>query len=107
MDKLQQLSKFIHQMVSDDRLKPIHIALSTALCHALITNEFQQPYPVSRRLLMSASGIRSKATYHKAIRELQLFGYLKYSPSYHPVKGSAVMILIDSNTNANEPHSII
>lgn len=39
---------------------------------------------------MSASRIRSKATYHKVIRELQFFGYLKYQPSYHPVKGSAI-----------------
>lgn len=41
---------------------------------------------------MEASRIRSRATYHKVIRELQEFGYLKYFPSYHPVEGSKVEI---------------
>ena len=95
MKDLQQLLHFINRMVSDIRLRPIHIALSTALCHAWIISEFQQTYHVSRRQLMQASRIHSKATYHKTLRELQAFGYVEYHPSYHPVKASSVSLKLD------------
>lgn len=94
MDRLQQLTNYIKKVTSDARLKPIHIALSLALCDVWIVEQFQQPYRVSRRVLMQASRIRSKATYHKVIKELQSFGYIKYNPSYHPVKASQVLLVI-------------
>ena len=43
---------------------------------------------------MAASRIQSKATYHKIMKDLQAFGYLKYTPSYHPVRGSAVGLVL-------------
>ncbi|NOT74941.1 MAG: hypothetical protein HOP08_08425 [Cyclobacteriaceae bacterium] len=48
---------------------------------------------------MRDSHIRSKATYHKAIKELQRLGYLRYSPSYHPRKGSQITMIIENTTN--------
>jgi hypothetical protein len=38
---------------------------------------------------MQAARIRSTATYYKAIKELQAFGYIKYYPSYHPANAAA------------------
>lgn len=95
MDRLQQLTLYISKVIADDRLKPIHIALSLALCDVWIVEQFQQPYRVSRRVLMQASRIRSKATYHRVIKELQSFGHLKYNPSYHPAKASRVRLVTD------------
>lgn len=95
MERVDQLSLYINRMVSDIRLRPIHVALSTALCQAWITSEFQQTYHVSRRKLMQASHIQSKATYHKTLRELQDFGYVEYHPSYHPVKASSVTLKLN------------
>src|SRR5688500_18645903 len=100
MDRYTQLTHFIDRVVSDSRLKPVHISLSIALCHSWVLNQFQHPYKISRSLLMAASRIRSKATYHKALKELQAFGYLKYSPSYHPVRASEVEILDDIGRSA-------
>jgi hypothetical protein len=45
---------------------------------------------VTRRELMAFSKIASVATYHKCIRELDAFGYIRYYPSYHPKLGSQV-----------------
>jgi hypothetical protein len=42
-----------------------------------------------------------KATYHKTLKELQVYGYVKYSPSYHPVKASEV-IMLDPTTDNDE-----
>ncbi|HEY9002070.1 MAG TPA: hypothetical protein VIM89_12005 [Mucilaginibacter sp.] len=41
-------------------------------------------------VLMDYSRIASKATYHKCIRDLDGYGYIRYQPSYHPKKGSLV-----------------
>ena len=101
MDSIEQLTRYIHKMVSDERLKPVHLSLSMALCHSWIESRFESPYHVSRRLLMRASHIRSKATYHKAIKELQRLGYLKYSPSYHPRKGSQITMAIEEKPSEN------
>ena len=97
MERTDPLKLYINRMVWDNRLRPVHIALSMALCHAWITSEFKRTYNVSRRQLMQASRIQSKATYHKALRELQAFGYVEYHPSYHPVNGSSVTLKIESN----------
>jgi len=41
---------------------------------------------------MKVCKISSNATYHKCIKELNEFGYLRYSPSYNPYKGSLVYL---------------
>jgi hypothetical protein len=93
MEMLFRLSKFMNKVVSDERLKPIHIALYFALCHTWITSKFQQSYSVSRRQLMRLSRIQSKSTYHKAISDLVDMRYIRYHPSYHPKEGSKVTLL--------------
>src|SRR5687767_4209375 len=90
MDKLQKLTDCLNRATSDARLTPLHLAIYLALCNEWIANQFHNPYNISRRKMMEASRIRSRATYHKVITELKSFGYLRYSPSYHPVKGSSV-----------------
>jgi len=94
MDRLQELMTFMHELASDIRLKPTHISLCLALCHAWLRGDFKNIFQVSRSKLMAASRIQSQATYHKVMKDLQAFGYLKYTPSYHPVKGSSVSLVI-------------
>jgi hypothetical protein len=90
MEKVEQLTAYLDKLLVDGRITPIHIALSTALCYLWIVNQFNNPYRVSRRVLMKASRIRSKATYHKVISDLSALGYITYKPSYHPKKGSTI-----------------
>ena len=92
MEKLEQLSSFINRVASDVRLRPTHTSLYLALCHAWSSSQFANAFRVSRRQLMYAAHIRSIATYHKVIGDLQAFGYLDYWPSYHPVNGSRVSL---------------
>jgi hypothetical protein len=65
MDRLQELVTFMHKLVSDFRLKPTHISLCVALCHAWVRSNFQNIFQVSRRKLMDTSRLQSRATYHK------------------------------------------
>jgi hypothetical protein len=94
MENLEKLSFFISRVASDVRLRPTHTSLYLALCHAWSTSQFVDAFHVSRRRLMYAAHIRSIATYHKVIGDLQAFGYLDYWPSYHPVKGSRVRVKV-------------
>lgn len=96
MERQERLSYFISRVASDERLKPTHISLYVALCHTWIMNRFQQGYNVSRSKLMMLSRIQSKTTYHKTISELVSMGYIRYRPSYHPITGSEVSLLGDS-----------
>jgi hypothetical protein len=50
---------------------------------------------------MRVSKICSKVTYHKCIRELNNYGYLRYEPSYNPFKGSLVY-LFDFRTGSEQ-----
>ena len=54
MDRLQEVVKFMHELASDIRLKPVHISLGVALCHARVTSNFQNIFQVSRSKLMTA-----------------------------------------------------
>jgi hypothetical protein len=84
MDRLKELMAFMDGLAYDVRLKPTHISLCIALYHAWVRSNSQNFFQVSRRKLMAASRIQSKAAYHKVIKDLQAFGYVKYTPSYHP-----------------------
>ncbi len=93
MDNFTLLTAYLHKIVDDNRLKPVHLSLSLAIFDTWIKSNFEQPFRVSRSELMRASRIRSYATYHKALKELQQSGYLTYTPSYHPIKASTVHLL--------------
>ena len=77
-DCLPFITNYQKRLAADDRVKPIHISLAMALCQNWAENHFVSSFRVSRRLLMRASRIMSTATYHKALRELQAFGYVSY-----------------------------
>lgn len=103
MDKLEHLTHLICRLVSDRRLKPVHISLSIAICQNWILHQFERTHNASRAILMKGAGIRSRATYHKTLKDLQRYGYVKYTPSYHPVKASELIVIGETNKNNDEP----
>jgi hypothetical protein len=94
VDSLSLFSRFANRVVSDERLKPIHLSILFVMCDAWLGNQLTTTIYISRSILMKASRVRSKATYHKVIRDLSSFGYIRYMPSYHPKRGSAIIMLM-------------
>jgi hypothetical protein len=88
--ELAGYGRLLRKMSKDERLNATHISLFTGLFVQWQRNDYQSPFPVTRKLLMAHSRIASIATYHKCIRELDEYGYIRYQPSYHPKKGSLV-----------------
>lgn len=81
-------------MEKDIRINVWHLALILAILRlADLQNNFST-IRVSRSVLMKLSHIRTFPTYHKYFKELQEFGYITYSPSYHPGFKSTITLNI-------------
>jgi hypothetical protein len=90
ISELAGYSKLLKRMSMDDLLLPTHLSLFTGLFVCWQRNGFLSPFSVTRKTLMAFSKVASIATYHKCIRELDEYGYIRYEPSYHPKLGSQV-----------------
>ncbi len=86
------LSAFLQNAQDDARVTSTHISVYCALFEQWLEHECARPFAITRRRVMGLSKI-SIATYHKCISELQAFGYILYSPSYHPANGSSIDLL--------------
>jgi hypothetical protein len=83
-------ARLVKRMEKDNRLLPTHLSLFTGLFVCWQRNGFDCPFSVTRKTLMAFSKVASIATYHKCIKELDEYGYIRYEPSYHPKLGSPV-----------------
>ena len=88
--ELADYGRLLKRMSGDERLMATHVSLFTALFIHWQRNGFISPFPITRRELMGHSRIASVATYHKCIRQLDDYGYIRYQPCYHPRIGSLV-----------------
>lgn len=97
MKNAQQLEILYDDLRNDRRIRTVHISIYMGFFFLLSLNDFQNPISITRREMMQISKIGGYATYHKCIKDLQKFGYIKYFPSYHPAFGSLVYVNIFDN----------
>jgi len=97
----------VRQMGKNPHLLATHVSMFAALFVCWQRSGYSNPFPVNRRMLMSYSRIASTATYHKRIKELEAFGYIRYYPSYHPIKGSLVEWPDDKHANRSVDSLIV
>ena len=88
--ELANYTSLVRRMEKDKRLLPTHLSLFTGLFICWQRNGFISPFGVTRKTLMAFSKVASIATYHKCIKELDEYGYIRYQTSYHPKLGSQV-----------------
>ena len=81
-------------MAADQRISVWHFSIYMSLFHKWLLNGLVNPLSISRRQIMEQTHIRSIVTYHKCIRQLQDFGYIRYEPSYNPFIGSYISLLL-------------
>jgi hypothetical protein len=99
MNYIKHLASFFERVSTDERLNPTHISMYVSLFQFWNANRFQNPISISRSELMKVSKISAKATYHKCMKELNEWQYLKYKPSYNPFKGSLVYLFNSQSSN--------
>lgn len=92
MQSLKPLSDFMTRIEKDPRIRVTHMAVYMALYQHWILNECDGPVVFVGRDMMFASKISSSVTYHKAIRALNEYGYIRYEPSFNRKGGSKVFM---------------
>jgi hypothetical protein len=93
MEHLKPLSDFFVAIEKDFRIGTTHIALYAALLQYRLSKEFINPIEVYQYEISPIAKILSPYTYHKCIRELSNYGYIKYEPSSKKTHGSKVYFL--------------
>lgn len=92
MDTWQTLEHFLETAREDGRLGPTHVTVYLALLQQWRCSGGKSPIRVSRAVVMKAAKIRARHTYHKVLRELHGYGYIRYTPSSHPLVGSTIYL---------------
>jgi len=89
---IPELIAFFTAIREDPRINPVHISLFMAIMQHWNANNCKSPICVFSRDLMQLAKISGVATYHRSIRELDEYGYIKYEPSYNHFLGSLVYL---------------
>lgn len=89
-----ELFMYLTALEKDSRLKVWHFSLIVAILSLGCRQGQKRCIKVSRRKIMSLSHIHTLPTYHKYLKELQVMGYIRYTPSYHPGYRSEVELLV-------------
>ncbi len=93
MGELKELTCFYSAVREDHRIGTSHISLYMALFQFYNLNQFQNPINITRAAVMEVAKISGLATYHRCMKDLEEFGYIKYQPSYNPAINSRVIML--------------
>ncbi len=98
---IKHLNGVLDQFAKDNRLNPTHISLYVALFQLWNHNFFREEFHINREEVMDFSKIGSKSTYHKCIKQLSHWNYLRYIPSHNPFKGSRIK-MFDFGTSSGQ-----
>jgi hypothetical protein len=90
MEALQPLSDFFTAIEKDPRISITHIGIYAALLQYWKQHQYANPIHVYSYQIMRIAKISASATYHKSIRDLSAFGYIRYEPSFKRNQGSKV-----------------
>ena len=92
METLEPLSDFFLAIENDYRISTTHIGIYAALLQYWKEQKYVNPITVFSYEVMTKSKISASTTYHKCIRDLNAYGYIRYVPSYKRNHGSKVYI---------------
>lgn len=92
VNELKLIADFIESVKEDPRISMAHISLYVSLVTYWYVNGRVNPMCVFSKEIMPACKISGVATYHRSIRELHAYGYIKYVPSFNHFLGSLVYI---------------
>ena len=103
---ISQLTAVMQKFAEDDRLNTAHVSLYLALFQFWNLNRFENPISLNRSEVMRVSKIGSKTTYHRCIKQLDEWDYLKYNPSNNPMKGSTINMYTFGTTSGTSTKQV-
>jgi hypothetical protein len=90
--KPELIWSFIKEVQEDPRISTVHISLYMALAYEWAAQGRSFPVSFKARALMPAAKIRGRGLFHRTIRQLHEYGYLRYEPSFKPDEPSKVWL---------------
>jgi hypothetical protein len=87
---MDELFSFLSVAETDCRISPTHISLYVALWKKWKDSGTRNPLSFFRRDVADLCKISGSGTFHKALKDLHAYGYIKYLPSYDRFAGSTV-----------------
>ena len=93
MEAIKPLSDFFIAIRKDGRISTTHIGIYAALLQYWQENECKNPLSAFSYEVMQIAKISAQATYHKSIKDLHAFGYIRYEPSFKRNCRSKVYLL--------------
>lgn len=92
MEYVTILERFLKEIQGNGRISPGHISLFVTIVQCWHDNGCAGPICVFGKELMAKSKL-STGTFHRVIRDLNEFGYIRYVPSYNHFLGSLVYVV--------------
>lgn len=87
-----EINRFFAAIREDSRISPVHISLFMAIVQHWNDGDGKTQVYVFSKDLMRLAKISGVATYHRCIKELHEYGYIKYQPSYNHFSGSLISL---------------
>jgi hypothetical protein len=87
-----KFERFMELSQVDSRLSPLHFSLYMAVLYLRQSRGGEDGIEVNARTLMPLAKIGSATSYHRVIRELNAYGYIRYEPSCDCRKPSRVWL---------------
>lgn len=94
MAGLKPLSDFFKVIANDPRISITHIGIYMALLQYRDQMQTDNPICVFSYEIMRIAKISGCATYHKIIKQLSEYGYIRYEPSFKRNQRSKVHFLL-------------
>lgn len=87
---ISHLNVVLRKFADDDKISSSHRSLYLAFFELWNQKRFPKTIILNSKQVMALAKIRSRTTYHKLLRDLTNWGYLKYHPSTSPRMGSLI-----------------
>jgi hypothetical protein len=93
VEALSPLAIFFEGIRKDYRICTTHIGLFAALLEYWQRHEFRNPIEAYSYQIMPLAKISASTTYHKCLRDLHHYGYLRYEPSFKRNRPSRIFLI--------------
>jgi hypothetical protein len=93
MLEARRFLEFFAAASDDPRITGTHISLYMELLRHWKDHQYKCPFHLFSHSIIGTARILSSTTYHRTIRDLNDFGYIKYEPSFKRTQGSKIYIL--------------
>jgi hypothetical protein len=98
MDAAEPINVFFSAIGRDGRISSVHISIFCALVQHSQRQGFVNPMLTRSYEVMELAKISANSTYHRCIRDLHDYGYIRYEPSYKRTEKSKVYLLSAAGT---------